>query len=329
MEPEARHTLIGAVVVALVLSLGFAILWLSHSGVASDFQNYTIKFERQSLEGLQVGADVNMRGIKIGRVEAFAIDRKDSGVVRVRVRIMRDTPVNVNTRAVVARNLLTGIARINLETWGLPGDPLVNVPAGETWPVIAEGTSDFEQITETANRLVIGAESVLGNLEGVFTPSNREALGQTMLALRDLSTGLASRLGELDTVAGSIDRSLQGFERSSEQLGLAAAAIAREVGPLAADAHDLLKTGSQALLALRGASEQANGALAEFGASSREIGEAAQRLSGDSLAEFERTARELRAAAAMLARTAEQFADPRTAILGPGPRQLGPGEAAR
>lgn len=326
MEPESRHTLIGAVIVALVLALGLAILWLSHTGVASDYQNYIIKFERQSLEGLQVGGDVNMRGIKVGRVEAFTIERENINVVHVLVRVERATPVSQNTSAIVARNLLTGIARINLETPGIPGPPLTEILPGENYPVIAEGTSDLDQIAESANRLVITAESALANLNSMLTPTNRQAFSDTMLALRDLSTGMVERMGHVDTVVASLDATLQELERTSRRIGEAADAFTAQVGPLTGDARMVLNEGGRTLVELREAADEARTAIADFGQTTRGIGEATRQLSADGLAELALTARDMRAAAAMLSRTAERLGDPRSAVLGPGPRQLGPGE---
>ncbi|MFA7504923.1 MAG: MlaD family protein [Burkholderiaceae bacterium] len=336
MEPESRHTLIGAIIVALALALGFAVLWLSHTGVASDYQNYIIRFERQSLEGLQIGGDVNMRGIKVGRVEAFTIERENINVVHVRVRVERATPVSQNTSAIVARNLLTGIARINLETPGVPGPPLTEVPPGETYPVIAEGTSDLDQIAESANRLVITAESALANLNSMLTPANRQAFSDTMLALRDLSTGMVARMGHVDSVVASLDATLQELERTSQRIGAAADAFTVQVGPLTGDARMVLNEGGRTLVELREAADEARAAIAGFGeatrdigATTRDIGETAEQVSADALAELSLTARDMRAAAAMLSRTAEQLGDPRGAVLGPGPRQLGPGEKSQ
>lgn len=329
MEPDARHTLIGTIIIALALALGLTLLWLSHTGVASDYQNYSIDFTRQSLDGLQVGSDVNMRGIKVGRVEALAIRPDNINVVRVRVRIARATPVSENTSAIISRSLVTGIARITLDTPGIPGPPLTTVLPGESWPLIAEGTSDFEQITESANQLVITAESVLASLNSMLTPANRQAVSDTMLALRDLSTGLAARLGQADAVLVSLEAAMQEFDRTGRRIGNAADAFTTQVVPLAGDARMVLEEGGRTLVELREASAQAKAAVAELGASAREIGEAAQHASSEGLAEIAVTARELRAAAAMLARSAERLADPRRALLGPGPRQLGPGEQAR
>ena len=154
MEPETRYTVIGAVVLALIGAAVAGYLWLSSSGRASDFRFYTVYFERQSLSGLQVGGNVNMRGITVGRVEAYSLSRDNINRVKVDVRVQRDTPVRENTKAAVSRNVLTGIAHINLDTpdGAGPGTDQ-NVPDGERFPVIAEGTSNLDQIADSLSQL--------------------------------------------------------------------------------------------------------------------------------------------------------------------------------
>jgi len=153
VEPEARYTSVGATLLALVLAVVLAITWLARTGARADFRYYTIYFERQSLEGLQVGGDVNMRGVKVGRVESYTISRANINRVQVIVRVDRTTPVSTNTVAVVDRNILTGLARINLATPGDPGPELSAVQPDESYPVIPEGQSDIEQFTNAINRL--------------------------------------------------------------------------------------------------------------------------------------------------------------------------------
>ena len=98
MEPETRYTVIGAVVLALIGAAVFGYVWLSSSGRASDFRYYTVYFEKQSLSGLQVGGNVNMRGITVGRVEDYSLSRDNVNRVKVNLRVARDTPVRENTR---------------------------------------------------------------------------------------------------------------------------------------------------------------------------------------------------------------------------------------
>ena len=83
MEPDTRYSLIGAVVLALTAAAIIAYLWLSSVGRNADYRFYTVFFERQSLEGLQVGGSVNMRGINVGRVEDYEIGWPEPVVGRI------------------------------------------------------------------------------------------------------------------------------------------------------------------------------------------------------------------------------------------------------
>src|SRR5262245_62064583 len=105
MEPEARYTAIGAVILALLVALAAAAVWLSRSGARTESERYTVYFERASLEGLQVGSSVDMRGVPVGRVERLAIQRGNINRVRVTLLIYDKTPVSENTVAAVERKL--------------------------------------------------------------------------------------------------------------------------------------------------------------------------------------------------------------------------------
>src|SRR5687767_1172354 len=152
MEAEARYTWVGAAILLLVVALVGSLVWLRNVGAQRDYTYYTIHFEHQSLEGLQIGADVELRGIKVGLVEDYALAGDGANRVRVDLRVNRRAPVRTNTVAVVTRNLLTGIAAISLVNADPQGKPLTAVPPGEQYPVIAEGRSNLEEITGRVNQ---------------------------------------------------------------------------------------------------------------------------------------------------------------------------------
>src|SRR5215470_8218019 len=128
MEAEARYTFVGAAILVLLAAVAAGILWLQDFGSRRDFSYYNIFFEHQSLDGLSLGGEVAVRGIKVGRVEDIALTESVNRV-----------PVTQKTVAIVTRNLITGIASVNLVTPATAGPPLVEVPPGESYPVIAEG----------------------------------------------------------------------------------------------------------------------------------------------------------------------------------------------
>ncbi|HWS75522.1 MAG TPA: MlaD family protein [Quisquiliibacterium sp.] len=327
MEPESRYPLIGAIVLGLALAAAGLFTWWARDG-AADARQYTIVFERQSVEGLQVGSDVSMRGVKVGRVERFTLGSENINRVEVLVRVDRQTPVSQNTTALVARNFVTGLARINLVTPGVPGPQLVKAP-GEPHPVIPEGSSGVGQIAEAANRLAVSGEQALQNLNRLMTEENRQAFGEALSATRDLAVGLNQRLAALDATIAGIDQSARAFRDSSVRIGAAAERVAGQVEPLAGEARATMAAGRAAL-------EETRGTLADFARLARtlereagELGARAGSAADAGLLEMRATAQEARRAAEMLSQALERLSEPRSALIGPGERELGPGERAR
>ena len=315
MEPEARYRSVGATLVALVIIVVLAMAWLARTGARTDFRYYTIYFERQSLEGLQIGGDVNIRGVKVGRVERYSISRENINRVEVTIRIDRNSPVSTNTVAVVERNILTGLARIHLVTPGNPGPELTEVPDSETYPVIAEGQSDIEQLTGAMNRLALTGAKALANMEQLLNKESREDFGATLANLRQASAVLSQRVGGLDEVTDALTKNAAEFGRSSREIAAAVEKFSSSAQPVARQADATLRDLSRAAQAL----ERATATFA------RKF----EHASDTSMHEIRATAQELRAAAELLGRAADRLHDPRAVIYGPSPAQLGPGEQLR
>jgi phospholipid/cholesterol/gamma-HCH transport system substrate-binding protein len=290
MEPEARYTAIGAVILALIVALAASAIWLSRTGTRAEIRRYTVYFERESLEGLQIGSVVEMRGIQVGRVERLAIQRENINRVQVTLRIYGRTPVSDNTVAVVERKLVSGVARIALDTPRPPGPELTHIAPGERYPVIAEGQSDLEQFSDQLNKLAVNGAGALAAVNQLLSEPNRREI---MAAIADLRAMSARVSAAADQLASS---------------GRQAAAAAQKVGDNAdlvgAQAADTLRDLSRAATALESAASIGTNQLSA-------------------------TADELRASAAAVSRAAERFDDPRALVFGPNPQQLGPGEGRR
>lgn len=330
MEPDTRYSIIGAVVLLLSAAAVAAYLWLDTSGRAAGFHFYTVYFERQSLEGLQVGGSVNMRGIAVGRVEGYEIQADNINRVQVTLRVARDTPVSDNTYATVTRNLLTGIARINLVTPGTPGPELVAVAPGERYPVIPEGLSSTDQFTDSLKQLTLTADQALGNANRVLGPDNQRAFAELLVQLRDLARGLNARLATVDQVALEIRTSAAAFGKATTEIASAATRIATAAEPLARDAGSALRDASSALHTLTEATRKVEQDLTRtLQRVDRDGGALITRADAAldvSVLELRATAAELRRSADAVARTLDNLREPRAALLGPSRAQLGPGE---
>lgn len=319
MEAETRYTYVGAAVLALAAALAVAVVWFKQVGAERDFARYTIYFQEQALDGLAVGANVDMRGITVGRVLGYGLTDDHVNRVRVTVRLGRSAPVRENTVAVITRNFLTGIAQITLVTSEPAGAPLTRVPDGEDYPVIAEGRSDLTEIAGRVNQLGDMASEALNNLNRVLTSENRVAFAETLQNLREASrnlnrglTGFDKTLAGIDAAARDVQRSSTRIATTTERLGEDAAATLADLRVVVADTQRSVAQATRAVDALQ----------AEATRVVRRVDASAAQFDDQLLVAVS----ELRGSLEAVQRSLDRLHDPRAALLGPERSRLGPGE---
>ncbi len=340
MEAEARYTWVGAAVLALLAALVASVLWLRNIGSQDSFIRYAIHFEQQALDGLEVGAAVTLRGIRIGRVEDYRLSSKNLNRVRVQVRIDRRAALHANTVAVVTRNIVTGIAAITLVNGDPPGDLLMAVPEGETLPVIGEGRSDLQEIAGRVNKLGEIAMTGLANLNLLLSAENRDALMTTVRNLRDLSAGINQRLALLDVALIGVGQAAGDVGQAARTAGAAASDAAVALTALSGAGARLATVAEGGGKRLDSTLDETERTLAEARRAFARIADASDTLQQQvrvSAGRLERSAAniddqlsgaitELRLSVEVGTRLMDRLREPRAALLGPGPAQLGPGE---
>ena len=227
--------------------------------------------------------------------------------------------------------VLTGIAHINLETPDPSAPELRTVRAGERYPVIAEGTSNLDQIADSLSRLAETANDSLAKANQLLSPDNQRIFTQLMISMRDLATGLSGRLGSLERAAKSVDDTALVFQESARQLTRSMQQVVNDVQPLPAQAGETLRDAQPALReftrATRALAQEVTQAVVRLEKNSSGLLQRADDAVDLSVLELRATAAELRTSAELAARTLDQLHDPRAAVLGPGERQFGPGES--
>ncbi len=312
MEAEAKYTYVGIALIALVAALIAAVVWLNRAGARGDFNYYTIYFERQPLDGLQIGADVDMRGIKIGRVEDYDLLAEKINRVRVTIRTDRRAPVRTNTVAIVTRNFVTGIARIGLITLEPAGPPLTDVRDDQPYPVIAEGESSFDAIAGKVGRIGDIAAETLENINLLLTADNRAAITSSLANVRELTVGLNQRMNDLDKTLVTMNAAATEVGRAGTRFAQVAETTGSQIAPAIKQADQTLRDVSAAAFSL----QKQTAALAE------------QFTEATSSTDEQLTAAviELRTTVEAMTRLLDQLRDPRAALLGPSKAQRGPGE---
>jgi len=327
MEAEARYTFVGAAVLVLLAALVGALVWLKDIGGQGEFNRYAIHFEKQRLDGLQLGAEVNLRGIKVGRVEDYALSADKLNRVRVVVRVDGRAPVRSNTVAVVTRNFVTGIAAITLVTPEPAGEVLAAVPEGERYPIIGEGRSDLDEITGRVNQLGEQAASALTAVNQLLTPDNRAAAMDTVRNLRDLTAGLNQRLSALDKVLERTAAAATSIGTAAGQLGQAGERVATVAERSGAQLDQSLVQADKTLAEARTALARVTASIEDL---RKDAGAAARRLESSALHIDDQLATvttELRLSIESATRALDRLREPRAALFGPTAAQFGPGES--
>ena len=312
MEPEARYSLVGTVVLMLLAALAAGIVWLAASGNQRDTRPFRVYFAKQSLEGLDVRSDVRMKGIRVGEVTSLSFSRDRAGTVEVGLAVDPTAPVLQSTRAVVDRNIITGLATIRLVSLD-PASPPLAPTAGQRVAVIAEGSSQFQQFSETVGELARRADSTLGRINEMLSPQNIAAIGETLENLR-----LVTR--ESTATLGRIDASLAKAGHAADALRETASGAGQDFHRLALRYESLGDTASQSVVRM-------SASVDDLATGVTTLTRDAQAVLFDTGVELHATTQELRRSSREIGEAAHALSDPRATLLGPRPWSLGPGES--
>jgi phospholipid/cholesterol/gamma-HCH transport system substrate-binding protein len=117
MESDKHYFFEGLFIIVFSIAAALFAVWLGSSGHRDDVI-YRIRFP-DSVSGLTAGDTVKFRGVDVGTVKSMIIDPENSRLVRVDVRLRKETPVKTDTRASLTLKGITGVVFIELNG----GDP--------------------------------------------------------------------------------------------------------------------------------------------------------------------------------------------------------------
>ena len=311
METEGRYTLVGTLVLLVAALMTLAIVWLVGAADTIAYQNYTIYFKKQSLDGLAVGGPVKMRGIDIGTVADFDFVSNRDEAVAVIARVDADLEIHRGAEAYVKRNLVTGIAAIEIVN-GPKTAPVLQDAPGERYPLIAEGSSDIDKVAVTVSKLADSGEAIMEKMNQLLSEENQRALSQTLANLNTLSAQLAANKDGLKDVLVGVREASEEFRIASASIGQATTRVEGSLVGVANNADAALK---QAVVAMEKLQRDAS-----------QISASIQQLSDTGTLEMARFSSDVRTTSDALTTTGQRLSDPRAILFSPAKQQLGPGE---
>ncbi len=312
MEAEARYTLVGAVVLATAALLVLALLWIAGKADDIAYRYYTVYFRSQSMDGLDVDSTVKMRGIRVGMVADFDFVSKPDEAVKVLVKVSEQAPVRQGAVAYVKRNVVTGLATIEITNPPDPAPFLTEVPKGEKHPVIAEGSSELDKVASAVSKMAENGAQVLDKMNALLSEENRANFTATLDNLQQISDHLVSNRAALEAA-------VQGIRDASDEFRFAGASITQAATRAEGSIVDV---GQNAQTALKEAAQ----ALEKMQSEALVISERLQAMSDAGTLELGAMSRDVRTAADAVTVAGQKLSNPRALLLGPGKQQPGPGE---
>lgn len=312
MEADARYTLVGAVVLVVATLVVLSTLWIAGKADDIAYRHYTVYFRSQTMDGLDVDSAVKMRGIKVGMVSDFDFVSRPNEAVRVVLKVSEDAPVRQGAEAYVKRNVVTGLATIEIANPPEQTKLLAAVPAGEKYPVITEGRSDLDKVASAVSRMAENGAQVLDKMNALLSDENQSRISATLANLKTISDHLASN-------RQSLDAAIQGIRDASDEFRFAGASIAqaatRAEGSIAGMGQSTQATLKEAVRTLEGMQKETEA-----------ISEKLQALSDTGTLELGAMSRDVRTAADAVTAAGQKLSNPKALLLGPGKQQPGPGE---
>jgi phospholipid/cholesterol/gamma-HCH transport system substrate-binding protein len=208
MDSRVRYKAVGFFILINLILFVSMLTWLVGGTGFEQVDRYIVYFEKQSLDGLQRDSLVTMRGIRVGVVEGYVISDDNIEQVKVLLRLEKGVPVKTDTRAVIRRNLLTGLAKIDL-TGGTQSADLLQAAENDQYPVIPEEITQLDRIADEVPDLLEKFDHVAARLNLLFSEENISTLESTLKSLNSLTE-------ELSAAAPSLRGSIENIEAISK-----------------------------------------------------------------------------------------------------------------
>ena len=200
MDRRQNEVQVGIVTIVALAVLVVGMMWLKDATIGGGVNSYQVDFP--TVEGLQVGDRIQVRGIRSGQVADFAVME---GFVRVTVQIDDDI-------------ILRDDAGFTLGTKGIVGEVVIEILPGEGDPVdeghIFEGrtAATITQMTDVGGKALEEMRTLSGKLNALVDDINEsgrlvETMAQAHTTLQRMDTVVADNREALAEVVANLRQS--------------------------------------------------------------------------------------------------------------------------
>lgn len=212
MEKNSHYFIVGLFVSISFLALVVFTVWLTGTHDSHHYNKYTIYF-RDPVSGLQQSANVQYRGIDVGRVTNVRLAAGRSDLIKVDIEIDENTPITAKSDASLATLGITGVVFITLTTPEGDKTPPQRIE-GEKYPVIEGRGTQLSKLFQDIPAISKQVLEVTQKLNSVLNDENMQALDQTFKNVQSLSKDLNGLI--TDQNVANVTTSLDNIAKASE-----------------------------------------------------------------------------------------------------------------
>jgi phospholipid/cholesterol/gamma-HCH transport system substrate-binding protein len=152
METDKHYFFEGLFIIGFSIAAAIFAVWLGSPGRHDDVL-YRIHFP-DSVSGLTVGDPVKFRGVDVGTVKTMIIDPDNTRLIRVDVRLRKETPVKTDTRASLTLKGITGVVFIELNGGAKETKSLLGVKLPDEIPEIRSEKTGLKAMLQELPRMI-------------------------------------------------------------------------------------------------------------------------------------------------------------------------------
>jgi phospholipid/cholesterol/gamma-HCH transport system substrate-binding protein len=175
MENKSHAIAAGAFVIFVAGLLIVLTVWLLRPG--EDRVRYEV-VTQDPVTGLLLQANVQFRGVKVGKVIDIDLDAKKPGQVIVLLELDSSTPVTQTTYATLDYQGLTGIAFVQLNDVAEPAARMV--AQGSQLPRIPMRTGSWTQWQQQGEKVLQELQVATRRVNEILAPENQKLLRQSL-----------------------------------------------------------------------------------------------------------------------------------------------------
>jgi phospholipid/cholesterol/gamma-HCH transport system substrate-binding protein len=218
----------GILVTSAILIFFAGFYYLKGSNIFSSQNKYYCYFE--DIQGLQVSAIVQIRGMNVGRVASIKLMNNDKRV-QVVIEVEKSIKLPKGTIAVLASaDLISGTKVINLSL----GDSNETVESGATLQTQAEKnlldsiSDDVTPVIESAKVVMTELDSIITGVSDVISAKNKLAINKSLESIQAatgdiavLSQKLRSQSDHIQNIIANSDKITKDLSKTTDELSKA------------------------------------------------------------------------------------------------------------